>query len=798
MQFTRDLVNRRLQQRLLASGNAVPEPRISPHAATAAQLRRYFHGLERVAPPVARVIENWYWRWRDQSLPAHATSAVSLPETPEDDTELQRLVSIPDDAEFIRTAYRTLLRREVDWESLTNCLDQCHRSVPRRCILHQIVRSPEGTQAGASLPGLWRPLSVAQLLALPDPEFLPASYRSVLWREVEERHRQTLQRQMRAGRSRADVLRELVQSPEAQNLPLRIEGSEQLKRDWSRMAWMVRTAGPGTMLAPAVNAWRTARSRLRRRRVTAGPLDRLQETVTQTEARLRDLTASVAELSSALARVAQTGSTSAEEVASLRGAVETLSTALPAAAEAVGTKAARDTASLRQTVAALSGAVEAISLKASHDAEALRAGVDDLSSALSGAIEANALRAAHEGRFLRAKVDALSSTLLEQVEAGSARAAEDIESVRRTVEAGSAKAAEDIESLRRTVEVFSATMLHAIEASASRSSEEAAALRGEVGGLNERIAVTVAEQAGTLREVIAAGMQTLEGRSHELEARSHEEDRRIAARLAAVEGQMRGAGTFLCGDVVVTRYGDFLLSIPSEDVRLAAWVSLRGSLEPGLDLFLAATVTAGMTVVDVGANIGLHTLPLSRHVGPTGRVFCFEPSPRVFPILEVNVAMNGFADRVTAVRAAITDKEGSADLYVMKTCGHTTLFDIGGSVATVQTRTAALDAVLPGGLRCDLVKIDAEGAEPLVLRGMRGLLRTNPALQIVMEFGPEHLIRAGLSPRVFLGELLSQFSVRHIDDLTGSLREITDASALDDVFSANLLLVPSGSGEQGH
>ena len=281
---------------------------------------------------------------------------------------------------------------------------------------------------------------------------------------------------------------------------------------------------------------------------------------------------------------------------------------------------------------------------------------------------------------------------------------------------------------------------------------------------------------------------------------AYDSDRRqqhdnVSAILNDIAKRVAPTGTFQCGNVVVTRYRDWLLAIPDEDVRLAAHVTFRGSLEPGLDAFFAANVRPGMTVVDVGANIGLHALPLSQHVGAQGRVFCFEPNPRAFDILQTNLTMNGFAARATAVKTAITDAAGSADLYVMQTCGHTTLFDTGASMSTVQTTPASLDDALPPGLLCDVVKVDAEGAEPLVLRGMERILRSNPTVRVVIEYAPEHLGRAGVSPNGFLEDLLARFTVSRIDDLTGGLSNITNISEFTQVESANLLLVQSGAQE---
>jgi hypothetical protein len=68
------------------------------------------------------------------------------------------------------------------------------------------------------------------------------------------------------------------------------------------------------------------------------------------------------------------------------------------------------------------------------------------------------------------------------------------------------------------------------------------------------------------------------------------------------------------------------------------------------------------------------------------------------------------------------------------------------------------------------MKIDVEGAEPAVLRGMQQTLKRNPHLAIVAEFAPQHIARGGVSPPVFLEELVrSGMRARIIDDVTGEL-----------------------------
>jgi len=99
-----------------------------------------------------------------------------------------------------------------------------------------------------------------------------------------------------------------------------------------------------------------------------------------------------------------------------------------------------------------------------------------------------------------------------------------------------------------------------------------------------------------------------------------------------------------------------------------------------------------------------------------------------------------------------------------------------------------LDQALRSQKRVDVVKIDAEGAEPRILRGMRRMIERNPEIVIFIEFAPVHLRRAGVEPTAFLDELASmRFSIRQVHDVTGELLPI-NRDQIASCFSANLSL----------
>ncbi|MGE5522229.1 MAG: FkbM family methyltransferase [Rhodospirillaceae bacterium] len=145
---------------------------------------------------------------------------------------------------------------------------------------------------------------------------------------------------------------------------------------------------------------------------------------------------------------------------------------------------------------------------------------------------------------------------------------------------------------------------------------------------------------------------------------------------------------------------------------------------------LDTLIARGDWVLDIGANVGHYTMRMAELVGPEGRVIAIEPVPDTFSLLAANVRL--FAHRnVTLLNIAASDRtaivgmtipdfpEGLANYYQAR---------VVSDAAALATLTMPVDAFqLPH--RVALAKIDVEGHESAVLRGMRGLIaRDRPAL----------------------------------------------------------------------
>ncbi|GAA0568265.1 hypothetical protein GCM10009416_02910 [Craurococcus roseus] len=348
-----------------------------------------------------------------------------------------------------------------------------------------------------------------------------------------------------------------------------------------------------------------------------------------------------------------------------------------------------------------------------------------------------------------------------------------------------------------------------------------------LGERHDAEAAILHEIAG-LRRLAADNARRLEalGRSSDATRRDIAEAAEIAATKRDVAGVMEVAADnarrldALRGDVAsvsdavrsnaprrppIPVGGDFLvhtpdgmLLVPGEDLRFLAVIADGGVLETGTRRVLAALLRPGSAFLDVGANVGTMTLFAARAVGPAGRVFAVEPTPRIAALLRRSMAVNDVADRVAISECAAGDGEGEALLHLEEVMSHNTLLppDEAEGRGTVRVRVSPADALVPAGTAVDVAKVDAEGAELQVWRGMGRILAESPGLAAVLEFGRPHLARAGVSPEAWLREVEAPGFVPYmIDDMAGVCRPAS-ASSLSDVFSVNVLLLRPGAAER--
>ena len=241
-------------------------------------------------------------------------------------------------------------------------------------------------------------------------------------------------------------------------------------------------------------------------------------------------------------------------------------------------------------------------------------------------------------------------------------------------------------------------------------------------------------------------------------------------------------------EVQVVLAGDMTMVVPPGFPSARSYAA--GLYEPDLTALFEDTVKQGMTVVDVGANVGYYSLIGSRLVGSSGRVYSFEPDPRNFAYLQRNLETNGCKNAVP-VRKAVSHSTGSATFVVDRHGAEGHLASPSrASSATTEVETVSLDDFFAaqGWPAVDVIKMDIEGGEPAALHGMSGLAHRSPRLQVVMEFNLPSLQRAGTS-REALVDLLEQLGFRTGSVVEEGLRPFSLASGFPTTRATyNLLL----------
>jgi len=161
--------------------------------------------------------------------------------------------------------------------------------------------------------------------------------------------------------------------------------------------------------------------------------------------------------------------------------------------------------------------------------------------------------------------------------------------------------------------------------------------------------------------------------------------------------------------------------------RLAAIGLIRERPDPEIS-FLRSHDFAARVVYDVGASEGMFTLFFASRVGALGHVVAFEPQPESYERLVTNVALNGFGN-VTAIPVAVGAERGELTFSTpTKTGSMSASPDVrarmGEAAQTSTFRVTSVDAEIDARNlpQPDFIKIDVEGLEFDVLRGMRQTL----------------------------------------------------------------------------
>lgn len=198
-----------------------------------------------------------------------------------------------------------------------------------------------------------------------------------------------------------------------------------------------------------------------------------------------------------------------------------------------------------------------------------------------------------------------------------------------------------------------------------------------------------------------------------------------------------------------------------------------------------AVTRPGDIVIDAGANTGAYTVLFAQWVGTAGRVYAFEPVPAIADVLRRQLRLNGVADRVTVVPAALASGTGTVSLVAPGLVGlNRPAYPGESGHGSIRVSATSLDEFcVVHRVRPSVVKIDVEGAELDVLKGSRATIAGNPSVHLFVEWHPSLWAHAGITDTDLQQELSAQGlvaeplrdgdSVWHVEGICARLRRVS-------------------------
>lgn len=226
--------------------------------------------------------------------------------------------------------------------------------------------------------------------------------------------------------------------------------------------------------------------------------------------------------------------------------------------------------------------------------------------------------------------------------------------------------------------------------------------------------------------------------------------------------------------------GKYMTWVDLRDKALSPHLMLQGYWEMWITSALARLTKPGTVAIDIGANLGYYTLLLAEAVGPKGSVIAFEPNPRLANMMRTSVGINDFGSRVSVREEAVGQTLGGQltlavpranpqNALIMQSEAQRQGFkNVHGDHAQfVQVKSVTLDSL--NLTNVGMVKIDAEGAEYNIWRGMQGTIDNNPGIQICVEFNASR----DYAWEAFFVEMQTKFKqVSHVD-FDGRIKPLT-------------------------
>ena len=248
---------------------------------------------------------------------------------------------------------------------------------------------------------------------------------------------------------------------------------------------------------------------------------------------------------------------------------------------------------------------------------------------------------------------------------------------------------------------------------------------------------------------------------------------------------------------IVVANANIAFIVESDDKLLTPWFMATGTYETDLTDFLVTQLTKDSHCLDVGANFGYFTCLMARFC-PEGKIIGVEADTQIYQLTRDNIDINGFGNVASARNAAARETAEPVTMYRRTgRSGNTSIASVSESFTREMGEPPVVPFTVPGlrvddlladfGGRLDFMKVDVEGAEPLVFRGARETISRNPQLTVVMEWSPGQIQHAGFHVAEFLSEL-DAAGLKPFDLVDGQERAISFATLAGLPYRAGVIL----------
>jgi len=262
-------------------------------------------------------------------------------------------------------------------------------------------------------------------------------------------------------------------------------------------------------------------------------------------------------------------------------------------------------------------------------------------------------------------------------------------------------------------------------------------------------------------------------------------DASTVRRLLGQVDQQRSPSPFSvrlsAADVVMVPHDGVQVALDRADRSVSSAIIESGTWEPHVERVLSELLAEGSVFVDIGANVGWHSALAATLVGDAGLVYAVEPNPENAKLIAETIRHNKLTN-MRLLPFALSEQAGYA--LFRSAIGSNGGFADRDRSEIIDPRVTIVPTVRFDDLEIehvDVIKIDVEGAEPMVMRGAtKAIERDHPS--IIFEFSCEMTERVGgVSPQAHL-EMIESFGYR-LSVIERGTGELLPIGSIDELLS---------------